>query len=94
MYWLFIFVGFFILLGISQFLLAKLKVRGIHINRWLWAVASFLILIVPNVIAPGLPDQVNIGLYILCGVFALNFMIEQRAYVEKTAKRYPTTTKK
>ncbi|MGL9730270.1 diacylglycerol kinase [Enterococcus sp. DIV0756] len=93
MYWIAVFVFFFIVLTVSQFLLTKLKKAGIRIHRWIWAFASFLIMILPNVLLPNLSEQVNIFLYALCAVFAVNFMIEQRKYVEAMNNRYPTQEK-
>jgi len=83
MYWLIVFVSFIILLGLSQLMLHFLKKKGIKINRWLWAVAAFLVVIVPRLIFPTMNQTITQILYIFCGVFALNFMIEQHAWYQK-----------
>ena len=93
MYWIAVFAFFFIVLTVSQFLLNNLKKAGIRIHRWIWAFASFLIMILPNVLLPNLSEQANIFLYALCAVFAVNFMIEQRKYVEAMNSRNPTQAK-
>lgn len=93
MYWFVVGAFFFIVLTVSQFSLKKLAGKGIRIHRWIWAFASFLIMILPNALLPNLAEQVNILLYALCAVFAVNFMIEQRKYVEAMNRRYPTQTK-
>lgn len=93
MYWFVVGAFFFIVLSVSQFTLKKLEEKGLRIHRWIWAFASFLIMIIPNVLFPNLSDQVNTLLYALCAVFAVNFMIEQRKYVETMNRRYPTQAK-
>lgn len=93
MYWFIVFAFFLVVLTISQFSLNKLGKKGVRVHRWIWAFASFLIMIIPNILLPHLSEQVNIFLYALCAVFAVNFMIEQRKYVEAMNQRFPTQSK-
>ncbi len=86
MYWIIIFISFLLLLALSQWVLAALKKKGIMINRWIWAFASFLIVIIPHLIAKEIPPTIDGILYVFCAVFALNFMIEQHAWYEKNNK--------
>ncbi|AOO76207.1 MULTISPECIES: hypothetical protein [Latilactobacillus] len=83
LYWILIFLGFLILLIGCQYLLKFLNQHGILINRWIWGLLSFLILIVPHVIWSHIPTGIDGILYALCAVFAINFMIEQHAYVQQ-----------
>ena len=81
LYWLLVFIGFIILLVASNFLLKFLKQHGIKINRWIWAAASFLVVIIPKVIFPKMGTPVTIVLLAFCGVFAINFMTEQHQWM-------------
>ena len=56
MYWLILFFVFIFLLTISQLMLNMLAMHQVHINRWVWALASFLIVILPKIILP----QINV----------------------------------
>lgn len=89
MYWSIVFVFFFLVLMVSRYSLKKLKSKGVQIHRWFWAAASFLVMIIPNALLPSLSDKMNILLYALCAVFAVNFMIEQKAHVDDLDNRYP-----
>ncbi|WP_274661848.1 diacylglycerol kinase [Enterococcus lactis] len=80
MYWLILFFVFIFLLTISQLMLNMLAMRHVHINRWAWALASFLIVILPKIILPQMNVLLSWGTYILCGIFAINFMIEQHRW--------------
>ncbi|MHA3067082.1 diacylglycerol kinase [Lacticaseibacillus saniviri] len=82
MYWLVVMIAFLILLVLCQFSLAWLKQRDVHVNRWIWGVAAFLIVIVPHLIWHQIPTVIDTGLYLLCAVFAVNFMIEQHSYIQ------------
>ncbi|MFD1410574.1 diacylglycerol kinase [Lapidilactobacillus gannanensis] len=84
LYWLIVFVAFIILFYASNRLLAWLKGKGIKINRWIWAVASFLVIIIPKSIFPNMNNIVLGVLYVFCAVFALNFMIEQHDWFVKS----------
>ncbi|WP_125607197.1 diacylglycerol kinase [Lapidilactobacillus bayanensis] len=81
LYWLLVFIGFIILLIASNFLLKVLKRRGIKINRWVWAAASFLIVIIPKVIFPKMSAAWTVVLLVFCCVFAINFMTEQHQWM-------------
>ncbi|MGI8169659.1 diacylglycerol kinase [Enterococcus lactis] len=80
MYWLILFFVFIFLLTISQLMLNMLAMHQFHINRWVWALASFLIVILPKIILPQMNVLLSWGTYILCGIFAINFMIEQHRW--------------
>ncbi|MDV4936465.1 diacylglycerol kinase [Enterococcus faecium] len=80
MYWLILFFVFIFLLTISQLMLNMLAMRHVHINRWVWPLASFLIVILPKIILPQMNVLLSWGTYILCGIFAINFMIEQHRW--------------
>lgn len=80
MYWLILFFVFIFLLTISQLMLNTLAMRHVHINRRVWALASFLIVILPKIILPQMNVLLSWGTYILCGIFAINFMIEQHRW--------------
>lgn len=80
MYWLILFFVSIFLLTISQLMLNMLAMRHVHINRWVWALASFLIVILPKIILPQMNVLLSWGTYILCGIFAINFMIEQHRW--------------
>lgn len=81
LYWLLVFIGFIILLVASNFLLKLLKNHDIKINRWVWAAASFLVVIIPKVIFPNLSTAWTIVLLAFCGLFAINFMSEQHQWM-------------
>lgn len=80
MYWLILFFVFIFLLTISQLMLNMLAMHQVHINRWVWALASFMIVILPKIILPQINVLLSWGTYILCGIFAINFMIEQHRW--------------
>ena len=80
MYWLILFFVFIFLLTISQLMLNMLAMCHVHINRWVWPLASFLIVILPKIILPQMNVLLSWGTYILCGIFAINFMIEQHRW--------------
>lgn len=80
MYWLILFFVFIFLLKISQLMLNMLAMHQVHINRWVWALASFLIVILPKIILPQINVLLSWGTYILCGIFTINFMIEQHRW--------------
>lgn len=82
-YWILVFLVFLVFLVGCQYLLKFLNQHGILINRWIWGLLSFLILIIPHVIWSQISTGVDYILYALCAVFAINFMIEQHAYVHK-----------
>ncbi|HBL1211031.1 TPA: diacylglycerol kinase, partial [Enterococcus faecium] len=52
MYWLILFFVFIFLLTASHLILNMLATYHIQINRWIWALASFLIVILPKIIVP------------------------------------------
>lgn len=88
MYWIIVFFGFLGLLAASYGTLYLLKKRGIIINRWIWAISSFAVVIVPNLIFQPINQIVSYILYAFCGLFALNFMIEQHdRFVKRNSQR-------
>ncbi len=80
MYWLILFFVFIFLLTASHLILNMLATYHIQINRWIWALASFLIVILPKIIVPHMNVLFSWGTYVLCGIFAINFMIEQHRW--------------
>ncbi|ERL65112.1 hypothetical protein [Schleiferilactobacillus shenzhenensis] len=92
-YWLVVFVGFLALLAGTQWLLAWLKQRGIHINRWLFGLLAFLVLIVPHVLMKQVPPVLDGILYGLCAVFAVAFMTESHALALREEKEHGITPK-
>ncbi|WP_125710681.1 diacylglycerol kinase [Lacticaseibacillus porcinae] len=80
LYWLIIFVGFLLLFALAQWLIAVLKRKNIKINRWVWAWAAFLVMIIPYAIWPHLNNIVSAILYGLCAICAITFMIEEHSY--------------
>ncbi|MFD1392895.1 diacylglycerol kinase [Lacticaseibacillus jixianensis] len=82
-YWILVFAGFLVVLALSQWAIAGLKARHININRWIWALSSFLVMIIPYLIWPHLNDVVAAILYGFCALFAVIFMIEEHSYFLK-----------
>ncbi|MGC3648857.1 diacylglycerol kinase, partial [Enterococcus faecium] len=72
---IFFFVFIFLLTG-SQLILNMLATFHIQINRWIWAMASFLIVIVQKIIVQHMNVLFSWGTYVVCGIFDFNFMIE------------------
>ncbi|WP_225046735.1 diacylglycerol kinase [Lacticaseibacillus kribbianus] len=83
LYWILAFIAFGLLYVLSSYFLAWLKKRHIKISRWIWAFASFLVVIIPYAIWPHMNPVGTVVVFSLCGVFALNFMIEQHAFVKE-----------
>jgi len=83
LYWLLVMIIFLLILAGCQYGLSWLGHHNVKINRWIWAAASFLILIVPHVLWKAVPANVDIILYGLCAIFAVNFFIEQYAHVQQ-----------
>ncbi|WP_261805999.1 diacylglycerol kinase [Lapidilactobacillus luobeiensis] len=81
LYWLIVLIIFLALMVVSNYLLKWLRQHKIKIFRWIWAFASFLVVIIPKVIFPHMNSFWSAVIYILCGVFALNFMIEQHRWM-------------
>lgn len=81
LYWLLVFIFFIALLFASHLMLQALKKRGIKINRWVWAIAAFLVVIIPKVIFPQMSTAWTIALLVFCCVFAVNFMTEQHQWL-------------
>jgi hypothetical protein len=84
LYWFLTFVAFIALLFFCTRFLKWIKAHGIKINRWVWATAAFLVVIIPKALFPHLNSVISIILYVLCSVFALNFMIEQHEWLIKS----------
>ena len=81
LYWLLVFIIFVALLIASNFMLKSLKKRGVKINRWIWAAAAFLVVIIPKLIFPHMSTAWTIVLLVFCCVFAVNFMSEQHQWL-------------
>lgn len=84
LYWLLTFILFIALLFFCTRMLKWIKAHGVKINRWVWATAAFLVVILPKAIFPHMNHIILIGLYVLCSIFALNFMIEQHEWFVKS----------
>ena len=84
LYWFMTFIAFIALLFFCTRFLKWGKSHGIKINRWVWATASFLVLVIPKAVFPHMNNLISIILYVLCSIFALNFMIEQHEWIVKS----------
>ncbi|MCI1891107.1 MAG: diacylglycerol kinase [Schleiferilactobacillus perolens] len=91
LYWAVMFFAFLLLLAGTQFLLGWLKQRHIHINRWLFGVAAFLVVIIPHVLMRNVPLALDSVLYLLCAVFGIAFMTETHSKMLKYEKDHPFT---
>lgn len=93
LYWLLVFGAFIVFLALSHFMMNWMRSKKIKINRFVWAVAAFLVVMIPKAIFPHMGNVWSGVLYILCGVFALNFMTEQHRWVS-TSKYFNNKTDK
>lgn len=94
LYWLLVFGAFLVVLGLTQWLLAWLKQHGVHINRWIFGLAAFLVVMIPHVVIKHVPIPVDAILYILCAVFAIAFMTESHTVLLHYEKEHPNTPAK
>lgn len=86
LYWLLVLIAFLILWWLSTHFLAWLRNHQIKINRWLWAIAAFLVVMIPKGLIKNMPLPWTIVLYVLCAFFALNFMVEQHHWLVTSDK--------
>lgn len=75
----------FILAGVT--LVHFLQKKGIHLNRWLFGVSAFLVVLIPEILLPGSPQAMKTVLYLLSGLLAVMFFETGRLLLEKQEMR-------
>lgn len=102
MFQLFLIISFFIfLILISVGTVHFLQKKGYFINRWLFGLASFLVVILPLTFLQQLPPFFVKALYLLSGILAVMFFETTRLKLEKgefkgvvKSKHFPKTNRK
>lgn len=75
-----VFFIFFVLSGVG--FVHFLQKKGLFINRWLFGIASFLVVIIPLTFLKQLPNFFDNIFYLLSGLFAVMFFETSRLKLE------------
>lgn len=93
-----ILVILFVLLGVK--LVHVLQKKGVFLNRWIFGIAAFLVVMLPAILFTELPQTLRTVSYLLCGLFAVMFFETGRLMLERNqvkgliqAKHFPKTKK-